>query len=155
MNQRTNNNEFTQADLNNGLVEYQDEGGNPGNSGFAFRVSAGTAQISDFFPLYIISAQDADNDGILDADDPCPNFNSQSISDVDADGVGDVCDNCPTTPNQNQADRDNDSVGDLCDNCESICNVQQGDIDGDGEGDVCDDTPGCGGCGESACEPGC
>jgi hypothetical protein len=82
-------NEFTQEDLNRSSVEYQDFGGNPGTSGFAFRVSVGTEQISDLFPLYIVGLPpDSDGDGILDADDNCPNFFSPSLSDVDADGVG-------------------------------------------------------------------
>jgi hypothetical protein len=54
-----------------------------------------------------------------------------------------------------ECDIDNDNVLDLTDNCPSICNSEQLDADGDGTGDTCDDTPGCGGCGEIACEVSC
>jgi hypothetical protein len=36
------------------------------------------------------------------------------------------------------------------DNCPDNCNVFQ--LDGDGIGAVCDASPGCGGCGQPACE---
>ena len=43
--------------------------------------------------------------------------NQQDNADTDADGVIDADDNCPETPNDNQADRDDDGRGDACDNC--------------------------------------
>jgi hypothetical protein len=52
-------------------------------------------------------------------------------------------------------DGDGDGVADDLDNCPSICNPQQLDADHDGIGDVCDTTPGCGGCGQQACEAAC
>jgi hypothetical protein len=39
------------------------------------------------------------------------------IPDADDDGIADVSDNCPNTFNPKQADRDNDTIGDVCDNC--------------------------------------
>ncbi len=45
-----------------------------------------------------------------------------------------------------------DGIEDIEDNCPLRCNELQLDADGDGIGDVCDDTPGCGGCGQPACE---
>ena len=56
---------------------------------------------------------------------------------------------------QSCEDIDNDGISDLNDNCPNSCNAQQLDADGDTIGDVCDDTPGCGGCGQDACEPEC
>ncbi|MCX5885744.1 MAG: thrombospondin type 3 repeat-containing protein [Proteobacteria bacterium] len=98
---------------------------------------------------------DTDGDGISDSSDNCPTVPNPGQEDTDGDGKGNACDNCPTVANSNQADNDGDGVGDLCDNCPTICNSQQLDADHDGIGDVCDPTPGCGGCGQPACEQQC
>jgi hypothetical protein len=50
------------------------------------------------------------------------------------------------------SDTDGDGVYDDIDNCPAVANPQQKDGDGDGIGDMCDTTPGCGGCGQPACE---
>lgn len=60
--------------------------------------------------------------------------------DADDDGVPDEEDNCPNTPNPNQEDADGDGVGDACDNCPDVPNPGQTDTDGDGTGDACDTT---------------
>jgi hypothetical protein len=73
----------------------------------------------------------------------------------DGDTIPDYMDNCPTAANQSQADSDMDGFGDVCDNCPNVCNSLQIDADHDGIGDVCDPTPGCGGCGQPACEQQC
>lgn len=52
-------------------------------------------------------------------------------------------------------DTDMDTIPDEADNCPNICNSAQLDADGDNVGDVCDATPGCGGCGQIACEITC
>jgi len=75
--------------------------------------------------------------------------------DSDGDGIADASDNCPAVFNPDQADGDMDGVGNVCDNCPTKCNVWQKDADSDGVGDVCDTTPGCGGCGQPACEQQC
>jgi hypothetical protein len=49
-------------------------------------------------------------------------------------------------------DTDGDGISDAGDNCPAMYNPLQHDGDGDGIGDVCDPSPGCGGCGLSACE---
>jgi hypothetical protein len=50
---------------------------------------------------------------------------------------------------------DGDGINAPEDNCPGFCNVEQLDADEDGIGDVCDDNPGCGGCGQDACELSC
>ena len=52
-------------------------------------------------------------------------------------------------------DTDDDGILDDSDNCPNICNPQQLNADNDEEGDSCDATPGCGGCGQVACEISC
>jgi hypothetical protein len=77
---------------------------------------------------------DADNDGVPDNEDNCPDVFNPSQEDNDGDGDGDVCD----------VDDDNDLVTDSNDNCMFVFNPEQEDTDGDGIGDVCDghdDTP--------------
>lgn len=98
---------------------------------------------------------DADDDGILDADDNCPHHANHSQADADADGAGDACDNCPGQANPDQLDTDTDGVGDVCDlddsdgdgvpdlqdNCRTRVNTDQVDADDDGVGDLCDNCP--------------
>ncbi|UCE19411.1 MAG: thrombospondin type 3 repeat-containing protein [Gemmatimonadota bacterium] len=69
---------------------------------------------------------DRDEDGILDAEDNCPNNYNPGQEDVDGDGLGDACDNCPDHVNPDQIDTDGDGTGDVCDACT--------DTDGDGYG---------------------
>jgi hypothetical protein len=115
---------------------------------------------------------DADNDGIGDACDPAPGCGGCGQTaceptqvDTDNDGIEDACDECPADPLKTVAgvcgcgvadtDSDGDGTADCADNCPNTCNSQQLDADGDGIGDVCDTTPGCGGCGQVACEQAC
>ena len=107
---------------------------------------------------------DADNDGVLDDVDLCPdttfpdpvdaNGCSDAQVDGDDDGICDpdapsagpsVCtgdDNCPTTYNPNQEDvGDGDGVGDVCDNCPATTNADQANSDADTYGNVCDNCP--------------
>lgn len=96
--------------------------------------------IDNFF-IDIDLAPDADNDGVPDANDNCPNTNSQNFNDTDGDGRGDICDNCPSTNSHNFNDSDGDGHGDICDNCPSTNSQNFNDADGDGRGDVCDNCP--------------
>lgn len=100
---------------------------------------------------------DSDSDGVLDADDNCPNTSNANQADLDADGEGDVCDmdrdgdgvlnvddTCPdlagVAANNGcpQADSDGDGILDVTDNCINTANADQLDTDGDGIGDLCD-----------------
>ena len=58
--------------------------------------------------------------------------------DADQDGIPDSGDNCPNIPNADQTNSDTDSRGDACDNCPSVKNEDQADSDADGVGDACD-----------------
>ena len=49
-------------------------------------------------------------------------------------------------------DTDNDGIADETDNCPLVYNPQQVDAATDVIGDLCDPEPGCGGCGQPACE---
>jgi hypothetical protein len=104
---------------------------------------------------------DADADGIADDVDNCPDMANPQQLDADNDGAGDVCDSspgcggCGQVDCEPQPDADYDGTPDAFDNCPSLCNMAQLDADADGIGDVCDTSPGCGGCGQAACEVEC
>ena len=95
---------------------------------------------------------DADDDGVPDATDNCPNDANNDQSDTDGDGAGDVCDRppdadgdgildaddlCPNDPRPTD-DVDGDGVGGVCDNCAGVPNFSQTDTDDDGVGDACE-----------------
>lgn len=113
---------------------------------------------------------DADQDGVADARDNCPETPNASQADADQDGTGDACDEetCDGVDNDGDGspdngfpDSDNDGLADcvdLCpediendvdadgtceqeDNCPDTSNVDQEDQDGDGDGDACDPCP--------------
>lgn len=102
----------------------------------------------------IITAEDSDGDGILDAEDNCASiFNpirpldQGAQADFDNDGLGDECDPCPLDADTtvcapvNPNDRDRDMVVDTVDNCPGVPNADQQDRDDDGVGDACDRCP--------------
>lgn len=83
-------------------------------------------------------SNDADNDGVLDGADNCPNVANADQADNDNDGIGNVCD---STPDGETSDSDSDGVSDSLDNCPLVANSDQLDSDADGVGDACDSTP--------------
>jgi len=74
---------------------------------------------------------DADDDGVADGNDNCPETANPDQVDTDEDGTGDACD----------SDRDGDGIANGDDNCPDTFNEDQADSDDDGVGDACDDTP--------------
>ena len=69
-------------------------------------------------------ALDPDQDGILTADDNCPNLYNPNQEDADSDGVGNACDNCPLVANPNQADSNNNFIGNACESPASKVNME-------------------------------
>ena len=98
-------------------------------------------------------AKDRDNDGIIDAEDACPDVAGlaafQGCPDTDGDGIQDSADGCPEevgTPEMNGCpDQDGDGVADKDDACVDVAGlpVLQGcpDADGDGVADQNDACP--------------
>ena len=60
------------------------------------------------------------------------------VDDADGDGITDAEDNCVDVPNEDQADFDGDVVGHVCDNCSEAVNPAQDDTDNDYCGNLCD-----------------
>lgn len=68
---------------------------------------------------------DSDQDGVFDAEDPCPRVPHQFNVDTDLDGVPNECDNCPDVanprgPDGGQPDLDGDGIGDACESDDEV-----------------------------------
>ncbi|HUU01404.1 MAG TPA: Ig-like domain-containing protein [Myxococcota bacterium] len=119
----------------------------PAQPSYVFGIGGyGTDTVWDFFNYSVCVTPDADNDGLPDALDNCPEVFNPGQEDADGDGLGDACDNCPFVANAYQFDMDKDVVGDACDNCPLHNNPGQEDQDGDDLGDACDPCPYPGSC---------
>ncbi len=85
--------------------------------------------------------EDCNSNAILD----------QCETDADEDGLIDACDNCPEIDNPAQENQDHDSAGDVCDECptdwlkvlEGVCGCFVPDVDSDRDGapDCVDECP--------------
>lgn len=109
-----------------------------------------TGAVTLSFPLGT-RAPDADNDGISDAEDACPNTAGlkeyQGCPDTDGDGVVDKNDACPTVKGTLNGcpDSDGDGIADNNDTCPEVAGVAAAngcpDADGDGVADGQDACP--------------
>jgi len=119
------------------------------------RDSTARADFGAYEVLPGIDPDDADDDGVPDATDNCPNAHNPAQEDADpdpngmADGFGDICDNCPGAFNPGQEDLDFDGVGDLCDR-----DVDNDLIPDDFDGDPNTSAPCTGGV-ATACDDNC
>ncbi|GAB5452548.1 MAG: hypothetical protein Hals2KO_28760 [Halioglobus sp.] len=79
------------------------------------------------------SIRDADNDGLLNHFDNCPQDANANQEDLDGDGIGDVCNSA--------IDTDGDDWADALDNCSFVPHPGQEDTDNSGRGDACTFLP--------------
>ena len=84
-----------------------------------------------------VEAPDADDDGISDENDNCPEVPNPDQLDTDGDGLGDACDvlndvdtGIETDAFMGPLDQDEDGVSDSQDNCPDRANPEQIDTDG-------------------------
>ncbi len=70
------------------------------------------------------AAIDPDQDGILTAEDNCPNLHNPNQEDEDSDNIGNACDNCPLVSNPDQADANNNFIGDACEVAPSAVHME-------------------------------
>ena len=91
--------------------------------------------------LATIRLFDADNDGVLECIDNCPDAANPDQTETDGDCRGDACDAFPDEYDPAQPDSDADGTADTCDNCPDFINPRQTDKDEDRIGDLCDSCP--------------
>jgi outer membrane protein OmpA-like peptidoglycan-associated protein len=103
--------------------------------------------------IYNFIKLDADGDGVLDADDKCPNIpgpaSSMGCPDSDGDGIIDLKDACPDVKGPKYADgcpdTDMDKIPDAEDDCPEVAGIEAfngcPDTDGDGVADHDDKCP--------------
>jgi hypothetical protein len=93
------------------------QGGTNSNWNFGFvHLASSESNVPDaHMPVAVINTGDADEDGVLDRNDNCPQTDNPDQADSDGDGAGDVCDNCTVEPNPTQCDTNSDGFGNHCD----------------------------------------
>ncbi len=133
---------------------WENKAGNYFNQGFQF-----TLGLRLFGKKYTVLPPDKDGDGIIDANDKCPDtpgvieYDGCPIPDTDGDGINDKEDKCPTVKGVREyqgcpiPDTDGDGINDKEDKCPTVFGVKeyQGcpipDTDGDGILDKDDKCP--------------
>lgn len=138
-------NDFYESDTHDGSLRHQTIGGTLG-----IFLNRGTPKV-----------RDRDNDGVVDADDECPDEAGSAVTrgcpDRDADGIADRNDNCPDVAGTTKyngcpvPDSDNDGINDENDKCPNQagtakyngCPVPDSDNDGiNDENDKCPNQAG-------------
>ena len=140
----TCNDIYTANTANNKVLYVGGDASNPGREIFYSGPNGkGTCAVDGnaifFAKLAIYNLNpDADNDGVPNAQDNCPNNPNPNQANADGDALGDACDACPADPDN---DLDLDKVcGDL-DVCPDKPDPGQEDTDKDTLGDACDACP--------------
>jgi hypothetical protein len=141
------------GDLDFGSVQTSDSGT------YTFSSTEGCTETFELIVNSDPNTTDDDNDGVINAQDNCPNTPdgeavdtngcSNSQLDDDNDGVVNSIDICPNTPNgetvdtngcsQSQLDDDNDGVANADDNCPNTPNGETVDANGCSQSQVGDD----------------
>jgi|GEM_PF-6085670 len=101
-----------------GIIDEQDNCPNTPNPDQADTDANGAGDACDQDPLECTSDADC-MVGEVCANNTCQQDNTQG--DTDGDGIIDAQDNCPNTPNSDQADADNDGTGDACEQNPMTC----------------------------------
>lgn len=115
----------SQVGVNNTLLAFEQNG--------EAMLVVGTGYGVQAFKGPAVSIRDADNDGLLNHFDNCPQDANPNQEDLDSDGVGDACNGA--------IDSDGDDWADALDNCPLVQNPGQEDLDNSGRGDACDFLP--------------
>jgi len=99
---------------------------------YYFTIGANSCPDTLTLHLSINEGNDADNDGLSDDCDNCPNVANPDQLDCNNNGIGDACE---------LLDTDCDGIFDIDDNCPNVFNPFQTDLNNNGIGDACEDFP--------------
>lgn len=115
----------SQVGVNNNLLALEQNG--------EAMLVVGTGHGAHAFRGPDVHNRDADDDGLLNHFDNCPQDANPNQEDLDGDGIGDVC--------NSDIDSDGDDWADAIDNCPIVFNPGQEDEDNSGRGDACEALP--------------